>query len=59
MMHEYFDPFIRLAFICTSPLVGHFVALTYTRITNIAFIVITTVILLITIFNLWMPSFCF
>lgn len=59
VLPQYFDPFIRLAFICTSPLVGHFVALTYTRITNIAFIVITIVILLITVLNLWMPSFCF
>lgn len=56
---QYFDPFIRVAFICASPLVGHFIALSSTRITNIAVIVIVVLMLLITILNLWMPSLSF
>lgn len=59
VLPQYYDLFIRLAFICVSPLVGHFVAHTNSRATNIAFIVIIVLIFLITILNLWMPSLSF
>jgi len=59
VLPQYYDLFIRLAFICVSPLIGHFVAHTNTRATNIAFIVIIVLIFLITILNLWMPSLSF
>ena len=45
-----------VAVICVSPLVGHFLALTGTRWTNIAFFVVTALTLLLTIYNLWMLS---
>ena len=59
VLPQYYDLFIRLTFICVSPLVGHFVAHTNTRATNIAFIVITVLVFLITMLNLWMPSLSF
>jgi hypothetical protein len=42
--------------IAVSPLIGHFLALTKTKITNIAFIVITIAVLVLTAFNLWTSS---
>ena len=45
-----------VAVICVSPLVGHFLALTGTRWTNIAFFVVTALTLLLTIYNIWMLS---
>lgn len=56
LLPRYFDPLIRLAFICASPLVAHFLTLTSTRITNIAFFVIIVVCIVITAVNLWMLS---
>jgi len=52
----HFDPLIRLAFVCASPLVAHFLTLTSTRITNIAFFVIMVICITITAVNLWMLS---
>ena len=56
---QHYNVLIRLLIINVSPLIAHFLALTNTRITNIAFYVICTVALLMTIFNLWMPSLPF
>lgn len=56
---QHFDILMRLLIINTSPLLAHFVTLTYTRITNIAFYVICGVAALMTLLNLWMPSFSF
>lgn len=44
---------------CTSPLIAHFLALTYTRWTNIAFFIIIGATLALTVFNLWNPSLHF
>ena len=55
--HE--DLLLRIIIITTSPLIGHFVALTYTRLTNIAFCVIFGIALLLTAFTLWSSSFIF
>lgn len=56
---QHYDCLMRLLIINVVPLIGHFLALTRTRITNIAFIVISVVTLLLTVFNLWMPSLTF
>ena len=55
--HE--DLLQRVMIITTSPLIGHFVALTYTRLTNVAFCVILGIALILTVFNLWSSSFIF
>ncbi len=56
---QHYDMLIRILIINVSPLIAHFLSLTYTRYTNIAFYVICTVALLLTILNLWMPSLTF
>ena len=56
---QHFDILIRILIINTSPLIAHFISLTHTRITNVAFLIISTVAVLMTLFNLWMPSFSF
>lgn len=53
------DLMLRVMIITTSPLIGHFVALTYTRLTNIAFCIILGIALILTVFNLWSSSFIF
>jgi len=40
----------------TSPLIGHFLALTHTRWTNVMFYVIIILTLFFTVYNLWIPS---
>ena len=47
------DIMLRTMIITTSPLIGHFVSLTHTRITNIAFFVILAVSLVLTILSIW------
>lgn len=49
---QHFDPLMRIAVVCTSPIVAHFLTLTSSRITNIAFFVIAGVTLAVTIANL-------
>ncbi len=56
---QHYDVLMRLCFIFASPLIAHFLTLTSTRITNIAFWAIAAAALLITLFNLWMPSLTF
>lgn len=47
---------LRVIIIAGSPLLGHFLALTSTRVTNIASYVIAASVVLLTVFNLWMAS---
>ena len=56
---QYYDLLFRPAIILTSPLIGHFIALTRTKITNIAFYLILITALLLTGFNRWTSSFIF
>lgn len=49
---QHFDPLMRVAVICASPLVAHFLTLTSSRITGIAFFVITAVTVAVTVVNL-------
>ncbi len=55
----HYDFLIRVMIINAAPLIGHFLALTNTKVTNIAFIVILFFTLVITAHNLWIPSFTF
>jgi len=50
---QHYDMLIRIIIIAASPLIGHFIALTRTRLTNIAFLIITGAILILTAVNLW------
>jgi len=49
----------RILIIATCPLFGHFVALTRTKITNVVFCILTLLFILLTIYDLWMPSLLF
>ncbi len=49
---QHFDPYMRIAAVCSSPLIAHFLTLTSTRITNIAFFVIAAATLAVTVVNL-------
>lgn len=52
-MPTHIDTMLRLMILTASPLIGHFLALTATKITNIAFFVILGATVLLTAFNLW------
>lgn len=52
LMPTLFDMSLRLMIICAAPLAGHFIALTQTKATNIAFLVLTVVTLAITLLNI-------
>ena len=56
---QLYDMVIHMMIITISPLIAHFIALTHTRISNITFIVLMTMTLLLTCFNLWMSSYLF
>ena len=60
---QHFNILIRLAIISTSPLIGHFISLTNTKLTNIASIVLMVIALIIPIvtyfLGLWTPSLTF
>ncbi|MBQ6652187.1 MAG: hypothetical protein IJM81_02155 [Prevotella sp.] len=53
------DFLLRIITITTAPIIGHFLSLTRTKITNIAFIVIVLIAFALTIVNLWisLPTF--
>ncbi len=48
-----YDLFIRVLTVNASPLAGHFFALTHTRFTNIAFMVVVAAMAALTVLNLW------
>ena len=54
-----FDILLRILIIAVSPLIGHFFALTKTKVSNIFFLVTAGVILILTLFNLWSSSSIF
>ena len=56
---QHFDCLIKIIIINTCPLIGHFISLTRTWLTNVWVLILIFISLLITIFNLWMPSFNF
>ena len=59
ILPQYYDILLRLLIINTVPMIAHFVTLTSTRITNIAFYVICITALILTAINLWIPSLNF
>ena len=52
---QHIDYLLALLIVSTSPMIGHYIALTNTFITNISFYVMLVVVLIITCANLWMP----
>lgn len=56
---QHADVLLRLLIINTAPLIAHFIALTHTKWTNIAFWVIVSACLLVTAFNVWTSSSIF
>lgn len=56
---QHFDPLLSMLIVTTAPLIGHYLALTHTKVTNISFFVIIIVVILATVFNLWMSSLNF
>ena len=59
LLPQYYDFLLRLLIINTAPLIAHFLTLTNTRITNIAFYVICATALILAAINLWIPSLSF
>lgn len=55
MLPAYYDPFMRLLIVAASPLIGHFVANTRSRASNITTIAAIVATLALTAINLWMP----
>ena len=53
------DMLLRIIIINTAPLIAHFLALTSTKITNVAFFVLMGLILFITSYNAWSILFPF
>jgi len=56
---QHYEVLMRLTFVFASPLIAHFLTLTSTRLTNIFFWVIAVLALVLSVFNLWMPSLTF
>ena len=54
---QLYDVTLRMMIIATSPLIAHFLSLTRTRFTNIAFFAILGVALILTVLNLWISLF--
>ena len=52
-MPQHNDSLMRLAIVNVAPLIGHFIALSGNRLTNIYFCVIALLIFLITGYNIW------
>jgi len=51
---QHYELPLRMLIIAVSPLIAHFITLTHTRLTNIAFCVIAASALILTALNLWM-----
>ena len=56
---QHYDLLIRVMIVTVSPLIGHFLALTDTKLTNIYFHVILALAIVITCISLWMSSSIF
>lgn len=52
----HYEYLIGMLIVTISPLIGHFIALTNTKLTNIATIVLIVMVLFITAFNIFLPS---
>ena len=56
---QHYPFLIHILIISTAALLGHFLALTHTWLTNVAFHVLIALVLLLTAYNLWIPSLIF
>lgn len=56
---QHYDLLLRIMICMVSPLIGHFISLTNTRVTNIAFYVILGTAAVLTAINLWSSSYIF
>lgn len=56
---QHYDFLIRLMIINTAPLIAHFFALTYTKITNIVFCLLVVTTIILTAYNIWTTSSLF
>ncbi len=56
---HHYDMVIHLMIITISPLFAHYLALTHSKLSNIVFIVISVITLILTGLNIWMSSFLF
>ena len=56
---SYYCEWLAIAIVNTAPLIGHYIALTRTWMTNISFYIYIVALAAVTLFNLWMPSFQF
>ena len=52
---QHSEKIMGILIVSAEPLTGHFLALTSTKVTNIAFIVILATTLIITAINIWVP----
>ncbi len=50
---QHFDMLLSLLIVVVSPLIGHFLSLTHSRLSNITFFSLITIALLLTVFNVW------
>ncbi|MGI6243150.1 MAG: hypothetical protein ACOYJK_06405 [Prevotella sp.] len=55
VLPQYFNQFLGVAIVTTAPLIGHYLALSHTKISNICFFAVIALALIITVYNLWMP----
>lgn len=51
----HFSYLLSMLVVSTAPMIGHYIALTKTWITNVSFYLMIVVVLLITVSNIWMP----
>lgn len=52
---QHIDFLLALLIVSSSPMIGHYIALTNTRITNISFYIILILTVILTFINIWMP----
>ena len=53
---QHFEALFGFKIVNASALIAHFIALTRTRFTNIAFFILIALVFMLTVCNLWMPS---
>ena len=52
---QHFDVLLSLLLTVVSPLIGHFLSLTHSKLSNITFFTLIIAALALTVFNIWMP----
>jgi hypothetical protein len=52
---QHYEILLGIMIVNTCPFIGHFIALTHTRLTNVTFYILIVLTLFITAYNLWIP----